>query len=139
MVRTANPLEAEIALNKSPTFSLSFLNVAEFAAETVPVLEVSVASEVWPSAELAKTQSAPIQSPQSNNQWFPIPNVATVDLASVEYVSDDVVLVVVQPDPYTQSDVDVVTVDVDSIVQFLMWYPNEALKELPKKYLAFKP
>ncbi len=134
MVRTANPLEAEIALNKSPTFSLSFLNVAEFAAETVPVLEVSVASEVWPSAELAKTQSAPIQSPQSNNQWFPIPNVATVVLASKEYVSD--AIVVVQPDP---DQVDVDTVDVDSIVQFLMWYPNEALKELPKKYLAFKP
>ena len=135
MVRTANPLEAEIALNKSPTFSLSFLNVAEFAAETVPVLEVSVASEVWLSAELAKSQSAPIQSPQSNNQWFPIPNVATVDLASKEYVSD--AIVVVQPDPDDQVDVD--TVDVDSIVQFLMWYPNEALKELPKKYLAFKP
>ena len=135
MVRTANPLEAEIALNKSPTFSLSFLNVAEFAAETVPVLEVSVASEVWPSAELAKTQSPPIQSPQSNNQWFPIPNVATVVLASKVNVSDAVV--VVQPDPDDQ--VDVVTVDVDSIVQFLMWYPNEALKELPKKYLAFKP
>ena len=135
MVRTANPLEAEIALNKSPTFSLSFLNVAEFAAETVPVLEVTVASEVWPSAELAKTQSPPIQSPQSNNQWFPIPNVATVVLASKEYVSD--AIVVVQPDPDDQVDVD--TVDVDSIVQFLMWYPNEALKELPKKYLAFKP
>ena len=135
MVRTANPLEAEIALKKSPTFSLSFLNVAEFAAETVPVLEVRVASEVWLSAELAKTQSPPIQSPQSNNQWFPIPNVATVDLASKEYVSD--AIVVVQPDPDDQVDVD--TVDVDSIVQFLMWYPNEALKELPKKYLAFKP
>jgi hypothetical protein len=134
MVRTANPLEAEIALNKSPTFSLSFLNVAEFAAETVPVLEVSVASEVWPSAVLAKTQSPPIQSPQSNNQWFPIPIVATVDLASKEYVSDAVD--VVKPDP---PNVYVVTVDVDSIVQFLMWYPNEALKELPKKYLAFKP
>ena len=130
MVRTANPLEAEIALNKSPTFSLSFLNVAEFAAETVPVLEVSVASEVWPSAVLAKTQSPPIQSPQSNNQWFPIPNVATVVLASKVNVSDAVD--VVKP-------VYVVTVDVDSIVQFLMWYPNEALKELPKKYLAFKP
>ena len=134
MVKTANPLEAEIALNKSPTFSLSFLNVAEFAAETVPVLEISVASEVWPSAVLAKTQSPPIQSPQSNNQWFPIPNVATVDLASKEYVSD--AIVVVKPDP---PNVVVVTVDVDSIVQFLMWYPNEALKELPKKYLAFKP
>ena len=134
MVRTANPLEAEIALNKSPTFSLSFLNVAEFAAETVPVLEVSVASEVWLSAELAKTQSPPIQSPQSNNQWFPIPNVATVVLASKVNVSD-AVDVVKPDDPY----VVVVTVDVDSIVQFLMWYPNEALKELPKKYLAFKP
>ena len=133
MVRTANPLEAEIALNKSPTFSLSFLNVAEFAAETVPVLEVTVASEVWLSAVLAKTQSPPIQSPQSNNQWFPIPNVATVVLASKVNVS----VAVVQPDPDDQVDVD--TVDVDSIVQFLMWYPNEALKELPKKYLAFKP
>ena len=131
MVRTANPLEAEIALNKSPTFSLSFLNVAEFAAETVPVLEVTVASEVWLSAVLAKTQSPPIQSPQSNNQWFPIPIVATVDLASKEYVSDAV------DHPVPQVNVD--TVDVDSIVQFLMWYPNEALKELPKKYLAFKP
>ena len=110
MVRTANPLEAEIALNKSPTFSLSFLNVAEFAAETVPVLEVSVASEVWPSAELAKTQSAPIQSPQSNNQWFPIPNVATVVLASKVNVSDAVV--VVQPDPDDQVDVDDVAVAV---------------------------
>ena len=110
MVRTANPLEAEIALNKSPTFSLSFLNVSEVAAETVPVLEISVASEVWPSAVLAKTQSPPIQSPQSNNQWFPIPIVATVDLASKVNVSDDVV--VVQPDPYDQ--VDVVDVDVAS-------------------------
>ena len=134
MVRTANPLEAEIALNKSPTFSLSFLNVAEFAAETVPVLEISVASEVWLSAVLAKTQSPPIQSPQSNNQWFPIPNVATVVLASKVNVSD--AINVVKPDP---PYVYVVTVDVDSIVQFLMWYPNEALKELPKKYLAFKP
>ena len=135
MVRTANPLEAEIALIKSPKASASFLNCAEDVAETVPVLEVSVASEVWLSAELAKTQSPPIQSPQSNNQWFPIPNVATVVLASKEYVSD--AIVVVQPDPDDQVDVD--TVDVDSIVQFLMWYPNEALKELPKKYLAFKP
>ena len=91
MVRTANPLEAEIALKKSPTFSLSFLNCAEFAAETVPVLEVRVASEVWLSAELAKSQSAPIQSPQSINQWFPIPNVNTVVLASKVYVSDTVV------------------------------------------------
>ena len=108
MVRTANPLEAEIALNKSPTFSLSFLNVAEFAAETVPVLEVSVASEVWLSALLAKSQSTPIQSPQSINQWFPIPNVATVDLASKVYVS--VAVVVVQPDPDVQVLVDVVAV-----------------------------
>ena len=135
MVRTANPLEPEIALIKSPTASTSFLNFADSAAVTVPVLLVSVASEVWLSAELAKTQSPPIQSPQSNNQWFPIPNVATVVLASKEYVSD--AIVVVQPDPDDQVDVD--TVDVDSIVQFLMWYPNEALKELPKKYLAFKP
>ena len=104
MVRTANPLEAEIALNKSPTFSLSFLNVAEFAAETVPVLEIRVASEVWLSAELAKTQSPPIQSPQSNNQWFPIPNVATEVLASKVNFSVDVV----QPVPHSQVDDDAV-------------------------------
>ena len=88
MVRTANPLEAETALIKSPNFSASFLNFADSAAVTVPVLEVSVASEVWLSAELAKTQSPPIQSPQSINQWFPIPIVAIVDLASTEYLSD---------------------------------------------------
>ena len=91
MVRTANPLEAEIALIKSPKASASFLNCAEDVAETVPVLEVTVASEVWLSAVLAKTQSAPIQSPQSNNQWFPIPNVNTEVLASKVYVSDTVV------------------------------------------------
>ena len=87
MVRTANPLEAETALIKSPIFSASFLNFADSSAVTVPVLEVSVASEVWLSAELAKSQSAPIQSPQSINQWFPIPNVATEVLASKEYGS----------------------------------------------------
>ena len=106
MVRTANPLEAEIALINSPIFSASFLNAADSAAEAVPVLEVSVASEVWLSAVLAKSQSAPIQSPQSINQWFPIPNVATVVLASKVNVSDAVV--VVQPDPDDQvDDVDV--------------------------------
>ena len=88
MVRTANPLEAEIALIISPKFSASFLNDADSDAETVPELEVDVASEVWLSALLAKSQSAPIQSPQSINQWFPIPNVATVVLASKVNVSD---------------------------------------------------
>ena len=104
MVRTANPLEAEIALIKSPIFSASFLNDADSAAVTVPVLEVSVASEVWLSAVLAKSQSAPTQSPQSINQWFPIPIVNTEDLASKVNVSDAVV--VVQPDPDDQVDVD---------------------------------
>ena len=108
MVRTANPLEAEISLIKSPNFSASFLNCADSAAVTVPVLEVSVASEVWLSAELAKSQSAPIQSPQSINQWFPIPNVATEVLASKVNVSDAVV--VVQPDPDDQVDDDDVAV-----------------------------
>ena len=111
MVRTANPLEAEIALNKSPTFSLSFLNVAEFAAETVPVLEISVASEVWPSAVLAKTQSPPIQSPQSNNQWFPIPNVNTEDLASKVNVSVAVVVVQVPPEKEYVDDVAVASAE----------------------------
>ena len=100
MVRTANPLEAEIALINSPNFSASFLNFADSAAVTVPVLEVSVASEVWLSAELAKSQSAPIQSPQSINQWFPIPIVNTVVLASKVNVS----VAVVQPDPDVQVD-----------------------------------
>ena len=98
MVRTANPLEAEIPLIKSPNFSASFLNVADWVSEIVPSLLVLVASEDSLSAVLAKTQSPPIQSPQSNNQWFPIPIVATVDLASKVKVSDAVV--VVQPDPY---------------------------------------
>ena len=98
MVRTANPLEAEISLTKSPKASASFLNFADSAAVIVPVELVSVASEDSLSAVLAKTQSPPIQSPQSNNQWFPIPIVATVDLASKVKVSDAVV--VVQPDPY---------------------------------------
>jgi len=91
MVRTANPLEAEIALIKSPNISASFLNCADSAAVTVPVVEVSVASEVWLSAELDKSQSAPIQSPQSINQWFPIPIVNTVVLASKVNVSEAVV------------------------------------------------
>ena len=82
MVRTANPLEAEISLIKSPNFSASFLNFADSVAEIVPLVLVLVASEVELSAEPAKTQSPPIQSPQSNNQWFPIPIVATEDLAS---------------------------------------------------------
>ena len=98
MVRTANPLEAEIALINSPIFSASFLNCADSVAVTVPVLEESVASEVWLSAELAKTQSPPIQSPQSINQWFPIPNVATVVLASKVNVSDAVVVVQLPPE-----------------------------------------
>ncbi len=105
MVSTANPLEAEIALIKSPKASASFLNCADWAAETVPVVLVLVASEDWLSAVLAKTQSPPIQSPQSNNQWFPIPNVATVALASK--VNFSVAVVVVQPDPDVQVDVDV--------------------------------
>ena len=108
MVRTANPLEAEISLIKSPIFSASFLNFADSVAETVPVVLVSVASEVWLSAVLAKTQSPPIQSPQSINQWFPIPIVNTEVLASKVNVSDAVV--VVQPDPDVQVDVDDVEV-----------------------------
>ena len=108
MVRTANPLEPEIPLIKSPTASTSFLNFADSAAVIVPVLLVSVASEDSLIAELAKTQSPPIQSPQSINQWFPIPNVATVVLASKVNVSDAVV--VVQPDPDVQVDVDDVDV-----------------------------
>ena len=100
MVRTANPLEAEISLIKSPNFSASFLNFADSVAVTVPVLEESVASEELLSAVLAKTQSPPIQSPQSNNQWFPIPTVNTVALASKENVS----VAVVQPDPHDQVD-----------------------------------
>ena len=110
MVRTANPLEAESSLIASPIFSASFLNCADSVAVTVPVLEESVASEVWLSAELAKTQSPPIQSPQSINQWFPIPIVNTVALASKVNVSDAVV--VVQPDPDVQVDVDDVAVAV---------------------------
>ena len=87
MVNWANPLEEEIPLIKSPKASASFLNSADWAAEIVPSWLVLVASEDSLSAELAKTQSPPIQSPQSNNQWFPIPNVATEVLASKEYVS----------------------------------------------------
>ena len=98
MVRTANPLEAEISLIKSPNFSASFLNCADSAAVTVPVVEVSVASELWLSAELAKTQSPPIQSPQSNNQWFPIPIVNTEALASKVNVSVAVVVVQLPPE-----------------------------------------
>ena len=106
MVRTANPLEAEISLIKSPKASASFLNFADSAAVIVPVELVSVASEDSLSAVLAKTQSPPIQSPQSNNQWFPIPIVTTEVLASKVNVSDAVV--VVQPDPDDQvDDVDV--------------------------------
>ena len=87
MVRTANPLEAEISLIQVPIASASFLYCADWVAETVPLVLVLVASEDELSAEPAKTQSPPIQSPQSNNQWFPIPNVATEVLASKEYVS----------------------------------------------------
>ena len=93
---TANPLEEEIPLITSPKASVSFLNVADWAAVIVPSLLVLVASEVSLSAVLAKTQSPPIQSPQSNNQWFPIPNVATEVLASKVNVSDDVVVSEVQ-------------------------------------------
>ena len=109
MVRTANPLEAEIALIISPKFSASFLNDADSDAETVPLVLVLVASEDSLSAELAKTQSPPIQSPQSNNQWFPIPNVNTEDLASKVNVS---VPVVVVHSHASESNVDVVDVAV---------------------------
>ena len=87
MVRTANPLEADHAFISSAAASAFFLNDASWAAEIVPSLLVLVASEDWLSAVLAKTQSPPIQSPQSNNQWFPIPIVATEDLASKVNVS----------------------------------------------------
>ena len=108
MVNWANPLEEEIPLIKSPKASASFLNCADWVAETVPVVLVLVALEDSLIAELAKTQSPPIQSPQSNNQWFPIPNVNTVVLASKVNVS--VAVVVVQPDPDAQVDDDVVAV-----------------------------
>ena len=98
MVRTANPLEAEISLTKSPKASASFLNFADSVAEIVPLVLVLVASEVELSAEPAKTQSPPIQSPQSNNQWFPIPIVATEALASKVNVSVAVVVVQVPPE-----------------------------------------
>ena len=98
MVNWANPLEEEIPLIKSPKASASFLNSADFAAEIVPILLVLVASELSLSAVLAKTQSPPIQSPQSNNQWFPIPIVATEALASKVNVSVDVVVVQVPPE-----------------------------------------
>ena len=130
MVRTANPLEAEIPLITSPKASASFLNFADWAAEIVPSLLVLVASEVELSAEPAKTQSPPIQSPQSNNQWFPIPIVATEVLASMVNVSVSYVTAQFESEK---------AVVVDIPEKFLMWYPNEALKELPKKYLAFKP
>ena len=109
MVRTANPLEAEISLIQVPIASASFLYFAESSSETVPLVLVLVASEDWLSAPLAKTQSPPIQSPQSNNQWFPIPIVATEDLASKVNVSDAVVVVQLPPD---QVDVDDVAVAV---------------------------
>ena len=109
MVRTANPLEPETPLIKSPKASASFLNFADWAAVTVPVVLVLVASEDSLIAELAKTQSPPIQSPQSNNQWFPIPNVNTVVLASKVNVSVAVVVVQAAPD---QVDVDDVAVAV---------------------------
>ena len=109
MVRTANPLEAEISLIQVPIASASFLYCADWVAETVPLVLVLVALEDWISAPLAKTQSPPIQSPQSNNQWFPIPNVATEVLASKVNVSDDVVLVQAHA---SESNVDVVDVAV---------------------------
>ena len=108
MVKTANPLEADHAFISSAAASTFFLSDACWAAEGDPVVPVLVTSLVWLSAPLAKTQSPPIQSPQSNNQWFPIPNVATEVLASKVNVSDDVV--VVQPDPDVQVLVDVVAV-----------------------------
>ena len=88
MVKTANPLEADHAFISSPAASAFFLSDARWVTEGDPVVPVLVTSLVWLSALLAKTQSPPIQSPKSINQWFPIPNVATVDLASKEYVSD---------------------------------------------------
>ena len=115
MVKTANPLEADHAFISSAAASAFFLNDASWAAEGDPVVPVLVTSLVWLSAPLAKTQSPPIQSPQSNNQWFPIPNVATEVLASKVNVSDDVSLVVVQPDPNVQ--VDVLVVDVAVITE----------------------
>ena len=133
MVRTANPLEPEIPLIKSPKASASFLNCADWVAETVPVVLVLVALEDSLIAELAKTQSPPIQSPQSNNQWFPIPIVAAEVLASMVNVSVGYVTQVAA----LKSIVTAVAVVIPE--KFLMWYPNETLKELPKKYLAFKP
>ena len=111
MVSWANPLEEEIPLIKSPTASASFLNFADWAAVTVPVLLVSVASEDSLSAVLAKTQSPPIQSPQSNNQWFPIPIVATEDLASKVNVSVAVVVVQVPPEKEYVDDVAVASAE----------------------------
>ena len=87
MVKTANPLEADHAFISSAAASAFFLSDARWVAEGDPVVPVLVTSLVWLSALLAKTQSPPIQSPQSINQWFPIPNVATEVLASKEYVS----------------------------------------------------
>ena len=100
MVRTANPLEADQSLTSSAAASALFLFVACWVVEGDPVVvPVLVTSLVWLSPLLAKTQSPPIQSPQSNNQWFPIPNVATEVLASKVNVSDDVVVSVVQEPP----------------------------------------
>ena len=107
MVNWANPLEAEIPLIKSPKASASFLNVADWAAEIVPSWLVLVASEDSLIAELAKTQSPPIQSPQSNNQWFPIPNVNTEDLASKVNVSVAVFVVKAVLLAFNVYDVDV--------------------------------
>ena len=101
MVRTANPLEAEISLTKSPKASASFLNFADSVAEIVPLVLVLVALELELSAEPAKTQSPPIQSPQSINQWFPTPNVTTEVFASKVNVSE----------VFVPSDVDVATAE----------------------------
>ena len=99
MVKTANPLEADHAFISSAAASAFVLNVARWVVEgesvVVPVL---VTSLVWLSPLLAKTQSPPIQSPQSNNQWFPIPNVATEVLASKVNVSVAVVVVQLPPE-----------------------------------------
>ena len=111
MVNWANPLEEEIPLIKSPKASASFLNSADWAAEIVPSWLVLVASEDSLSAELAKTQSPPIQSPQSNNQWFPIPIVATEDLASKVNVSVAVVVVQVPPEKEDVDDVAVASAE----------------------------
>ena len=111
MVKTANPLEADHAFISSAAASAFFLNDASWAAEGDPVVPVLVTSLVWLSALLAKTQSPPIQSPQSNNQWFPIPNVNTVALASKVNVSVAVVVVQLPPEKEYVDDVAVASAE----------------------------